>query len=882
MTVVLKNNVSSTLATPISASDTGMVVVDGDQFPTLAGGEYFYATLMSPAGTTEIVKVTARVANAMTIVRAQDGTSAASFTSGALVEMRVTAASMLDAASEYSTAAAISIADAGGYYTGTNVEAALQEAAQAGTTQITDAAGYYTGTNVEAALQEAAQAGTTQITDAGGYYTATDVEGALQEAGLAQSTAYTFRTISVAGQDDVVADAVADTLTLAAGTNIAITTTAGTDTITVNWVPDGEKVFATQAEAQAYDGFTSPAAAPDTIFLGGFLNAGEFGYAKAYRKVAVAPGHGGQVTISTYDVTGTTGTVYYEPDTSGWVTPRMYGSGNNDTSAYDIGASDDGMDGVLDALTYGTRVDLGRDQTFVGEKTYTILNRESLQVRGERIQFYASNTRLIGDKGVFLWFLNINFLDWDVDCDMYLRRTGSEAGRYSGGLVTRAKSTASRIIIKRTRVHGPNYNSEGTSTSLKDPYSSPIAWCSIGIGCEGWFNINNLGPFEYALLHIEDCAVYDVVRAIDPTVGDIFPWSTADANGVYPAMTTGFWLGEAFRTRLINSKVNGVFLGNTTSSAPASARDADCVVYKTRQVSNYSISSNNAAYYPGEFIMEGCDIRNGQGRLVKIQAAGPMTIRNNYFAIDRTTISSSDGPVFALISAGGGAWYAIDCQDEPAIIEKNQFYFRTKIADQSLNGSALVALRAGVSGVGPLAPANNPSNNPIRTNSRRLFGAFRDNYVFFEDGTEIVARCLDGGIVYVDNSGMVTTATAQPSDYRDLTLELNRNIVVHGLGYNGSGHVTYPPSGSVGCVARAFYNPNLADFNGTSATLRIAITNNDLDTAYLVQASGATGTVHTGQFTMVVKDNVTHSTTPNFAFGTGPQTANVINVRQNA
>ena len=155
MTVVLKNNVSSTLATPISASDTGMVVVDEDQFPTLAAGEYFYATLMSPAGTTEIVKVTARVANAMTIVRAQDGTSAASFTSGALVEMRVTAASMLDAASEYSTAAAISIADAGGYYTGTNVEAALQEAAQAGTTQITDAGGYYTSDNVEGALQEA-------------------------------------------------------------------------------------------------------------------------------------------------------------------------------------------------------------------------------------------------------------------------------------------------------------------------------------------------------------------------------------------------------------------------------------------------------------------------------------------------------------------------------------------------------------------------------------------------------------------------------------------------------------------------------------------------------------------------------------------------------
>jgi len=881
MTVVLKNNVSSTLATPISASDTGMVVVDGDQFPTLAGGEYFYATLMSPAGTTEIVKVTARVANAMTIVRAQDGTSAASFTSGALVEMRVTAASMLDAASEYSTAAAISIADAGGYYTGTNVEAALQEAAQAGTTQITDAAGYYTGTNVEAALQEAAQAGTTQITDAGGYYTATDVEGALQEAGLAQSTAYTFRTISVAGQDDVVADAVADTLTLAAGTNIAITTTAGTDTITVNWVPDGEKVFATQAEAQAYDGFTSPAAAPDTIFLGGFLNAGEFGYAKAYRKVAVAPGHGGQVTISTYDVTGNTGTVYYEPDTSGWVTPRMYGSGNNDTSAFLAGASDDGMDGVFDALTYGTRVDLGRDQTFIGAKTYTILNRESLQVRGERIQFIASSDplvgRLIGDKGAFLWFLNINFLDWDVDCDMYLRRTGSEAGRYSGGLITRAKSAASRIIIKRTRVHGPNYNSAGTWSSLDDPYSSAAVWCSIGIGCQGWFNINGLGPFEYALLHIEDCAVYDVVRAIDPSAGDIFTWSTADANGVYPAMTTGFWLGEAFRTRLINSKVDGVFLGSTNNNAPASARDADCVVYKTRLVSGYSVSNSNPAYYPGEFIMEGCDIRNGQGRLVKTQAAGPMTIRNNYFAIDRTTSSG----FFWLIQAYSGAWYGIDCQDEPAVIEKNQFYFRVEIVNQGGTpavpiGANLVGLRAGADGTGPLSPALNPANNPIRTNSRRLFGAFRDNYVFLEDGTANTARPLSS-IVYVSNSEMVAVATAAASDFRDLTLELNRNTVVHGQGYN---NVYNTPSTS--CVAKAFYLPNITTFSGTSATYRLFITNNDLDTAYLVDAAGSGGSSHTNQYLVVVKDNVTHSSNSAWTFGSGPTTANILNARQNA
>jgi hypothetical protein len=43
-----------------------------------------------------------------------------------------------------------------------------------------------------------------------------------------------FKTIAVAGQSDVVADAYDDTLTLVAGTNVTITTNASTDTITIN------------------------------------------------------------------------------------------------------------------------------------------------------------------------------------------------------------------------------------------------------------------------------------------------------------------------------------------------------------------------------------------------------------------------------------------------------------------------------------------------------------------------------------------------------------------------------------------------------------------------------------------------------------------------
>ena len=48
-----------------------------------------------------------------------------------------------------------------------------------------------------------------------------------------------FSTIIVAGQSDVVADATGDTLTLVAGTNISITTNAGSDSITINNTASG-------------------------------------------------------------------------------------------------------------------------------------------------------------------------------------------------------------------------------------------------------------------------------------------------------------------------------------------------------------------------------------------------------------------------------------------------------------------------------------------------------------------------------------------------------------------------------------------------------------------------------------------------------------------
>jgi hypothetical protein len=90
----------------------------------------------------------------MTVVRAQDGSSAASFQVGALVEMRVNAATVTDLVDEHDQAVEISIADAGNYYTSTNVEGALQEAAQASTTKYTQGGTGASTRTVQARLRD--------------------------------------------------------------------------------------------------------------------------------------------------------------------------------------------------------------------------------------------------------------------------------------------------------------------------------------------------------------------------------------------------------------------------------------------------------------------------------------------------------------------------------------------------------------------------------------------------------------------------------------------------------------------------------------------------------------------------------------------------------
>jgi hypothetical protein len=94
MGLKVTNNAYAVLNASITSSATTIVLVAGQgaRFPTLSAGDYFYATLIDTSNNLEIVKVTARSTDTLTVVRGQDSTTARAYATNDRFELRPTAA----------------------------------------------------------------------------------------------------------------------------------------------------------------------------------------------------------------------------------------------------------------------------------------------------------------------------------------------------------------------------------------------------------------------------------------------------------------------------------------------------------------------------------------------------------------------------------------------------------------------------------------------------------------------------------------------------------------------------------------------------------------------------------------------------------------------
>ena len=90
MGLLFKNNAETTLSSGINNSVTTVPVASAAVFPTPDANNVFFATI-EEGNTIEVVKVTGISSNDLTVVRAQDNTSAAAFGAGAKIELRLTA-----------------------------------------------------------------------------------------------------------------------------------------------------------------------------------------------------------------------------------------------------------------------------------------------------------------------------------------------------------------------------------------------------------------------------------------------------------------------------------------------------------------------------------------------------------------------------------------------------------------------------------------------------------------------------------------------------------------------------------------------------------------------------------------------------------------------
>jgi hypothetical protein len=94
--ILFTNFAHSQLAAGINSSATTVLLESGHgaRFPNPTGGDFFYVTLENASLVREIVKVTGRSTDTLTIVRAQDNTTAVSWSAGDTVALRLNAAAI--------------------------------------------------------------------------------------------------------------------------------------------------------------------------------------------------------------------------------------------------------------------------------------------------------------------------------------------------------------------------------------------------------------------------------------------------------------------------------------------------------------------------------------------------------------------------------------------------------------------------------------------------------------------------------------------------------------------------------------------------------------------------------------------------------------------
>lgn len=111
MAVLFTNNATALIASSITATATTIILATGNgaSFPAPGAGDWFYCTLVDSSNNLEIVKVTGRATDTLTVVRGQDNTIGRVYPAGAVIEGRVVAGVFNDLQTAFITPTTIGI-----------------------------------------------------------------------------------------------------------------------------------------------------------------------------------------------------------------------------------------------------------------------------------------------------------------------------------------------------------------------------------------------------------------------------------------------------------------------------------------------------------------------------------------------------------------------------------------------------------------------------------------------------------------------------------------------------------------------------------------------------------------------------------------------------
>lgn len=103
MAIMLTNNAFAIIPQKVSSVTNTITVAagEGSKFPILNASDYFQMTIADVFGNYEIVKVTARTDDTMTVERGQAGTIPIAFPANSRAEVRVTVDNIFNAVGDY-------------------------------------------------------------------------------------------------------------------------------------------------------------------------------------------------------------------------------------------------------------------------------------------------------------------------------------------------------------------------------------------------------------------------------------------------------------------------------------------------------------------------------------------------------------------------------------------------------------------------------------------------------------------------------------------------------------------------------------------------------------------------------------------------------------